>query len=66
MNKINFCILHAKWFIHTKKNKNIDVNFDTFLKYLKGVIVIEEQIAVNNKSMAEFLKMFNAYKIYLT
>ena len=63
MNRVNFCILHAKWFIHTQKPHNIDINFDNFYTYFKGVICIERQIAINCKSLTEFNNMFNAFRI---
>ena len=36
---INFCILHAKWYIHLNKQNDHHVNFANFLCYLRGVLV---------------------------
>jgi len=56
---INFCILQAKWYIHLNKQKDDQVIFANFLCYLKGVLVIERQIAVNQKSIPYFNATFH-------
>ena len=53
---INFCILHAKWYIHLNKQEDNHINFAHFLLYLKNVLVIEKQVAVNQK----LIPVFNA------
>ena len=55
---INVCILQAKWYIHLNKQKDLHVNFENFLCYLRGVFVIERQIAVNQKSIPYFNATF--------
>jgi hypothetical protein len=43
--KINFLILHAKWFIHDfcKDNKNRIVPFHQFIVYIKYIIAVERE-----------------------
>ena len=55
---INFCILHAKWFININRQENHYLNFDIFKSYLKRVLIIENQIAVNRKQLPFFNAMF--------
>lgn len=56
--RINFCMLQAKWYIHLNKQGDQHVNFANFLCYLRGVLVIEKQIAVNQKSIPYFNATF--------
>lgn len=58
VKSVNICVLHAKWFIHINKQIDHHVNFVHFLRYLKDVLVIEKQIAVNQKSVAYFNSTF--------
>ena len=55
---INFCILHAKWYIHLNKQVDNHKHFANFLLYLKNVLVIEKQIAVNQKLIKSFNETF--------
>ena len=55
---VNFCILHAKWFISLRRLDEYNVNFNNFLSYLKGVFLIEKQIAVNRKHLPYFNNTF--------
>ena len=55
---INFCILHAKWFINLNRQEERNLNFDLFKNYLKGVLIIENQIAVNRKELPFFNNKF--------
>ena len=55
---INFCILHAKWYIHLNKQVDNHIHFANFLLYLKNVLVIEKQIAVNQKLIKSFNETF--------
>ena len=52
----NFCILHAKWFIHLHKADDQNIFFNQFLLYLQNVLTIEHQIAVNMKNTLLFKK----------
>ena len=47
----NFLILHAKWWIHLSRNDEQNVNFQSFLIYLKNVLSVEKCIAVNRKEL---------------
>ena len=55
---INFCILHAKWFINVNRKVDHNLNFDLFKCYLKNVLTIENQIAVNRKQLPHFNNTF--------
>ena len=55
--RINFCILHAKWFINVNRQEDY-LNFNLFKSYLKGVLIIENQIAVNRKQLPIFNNTF--------
>ena len=57
-HELNFCILHAKWFIHLKKQEDHNVCFANFICYLKNVFIIEKQIAINKKSLPHFKATF--------
>ena len=59
--RTNFCILHAKWFIHVRKLQKEPVYFDNFLVYFKGVLCIEKQLAVNIKNEKGFHDMFSVF-----
>lgn len=54
---LNFCILHAKWFIHFNKVSG-KVNFDHFLCYLRNVIYVEKEIAISNCNIKYFEMKF--------
>ena len=54
---INFCLLYAKWYIHSNK-KELNISFECFKKYLKGVLLIEKQIALDNDTITHFRKCF--------
>ena len=54
----NYCILHAKWYIHMNKDK-LEISFNGFKKYLKSVLIVEKQIYINRRRLAEFSKLFN-------
>ena len=52
----NFCILHAKWWIHLNREEDQLVNFYHFKIYLKKTINIEKQIALNKSTLCVFNK----------
>ena len=56
--RINFCILHAKWWIHLCRELERNTNFGHFLCYLKKIICIEKLIAINRKELVVFEKYF--------
>ena len=56
----NFCILHAKWFIHLNKKEN-NISFNCFKKYLKNVFIIERQIYLRKGKQKTFSKLFDSY-----
>ena len=57
---INFCVLHAKWFIHLDKDKHI-ISFHAFKRYLRNVFTIEKQIYTNNGRLHKFSKLYGTY-----
>ena len=57
---INFCILHAKWFIHLNKDKEI-TSFHAFKRYLRNVFTIEKQIYTNKGKFHKFSKLYGAF-----
>lgn len=56
--KVNFCLLHAKWYIHITKQDNParHTTFVGFVKYFEGVLIIEKEIAISRKSLYQFDK----------
>ena len=73
----NFCLLHAKYFIHkvrqnSKERENIYFPFMCYLQELKKAVIIEKQIAVFNMHQHRFDMVFHQlehvlktnYKIY--
>ena len=56
----NFCILHAKWFIHLNKNQQI-ITFNQYKNYLRNVFTVEKQIYINNKKAEKFSKLYESY-----
>ena len=55
----NYLILHAKWWIHLSRNDEQNVNFNTFLIYLKNVLSVEKCIAVNCKELMMYYQKFD-------
>jgi hypothetical protein len=53
----NFCLLHAKWYIHSKREE--EVRFDRFLGYLKNVIKLEKEQSIVTASLPSFHLRFN-------
>ena len=53
---LNFCILHAKWFIHCQKVRKQGVLFARFCSYLKRILQVEETISTKNKAVDKFNK----------
>ena len=53
---LNFCILHAKWFIHCQKIRKQSVHFARFCSYLKRVLQVEQTISTRNKTVDKFNK----------
>jgi len=60
-NRLNFCILHAKWYIHLQKQSNQHVQYNQFMKYFNNVICIEHQLAVNRKCVIEFRNVLGVF-----
>jgi len=56
--RINFCILHAKWWIHLCRELKQNTNFGHFLLYLKKIICIEKIIAIDRNELVVFEKYF--------
>ena len=54
----NFCILHAKWFIHVKKQNSSQVFFKHYLVYLRGVVQYTSCMYIPNKQENNFNKYF--------
>ena len=61
--RINFYILHAKWFIHLQRESNRPICFNTFLAYFRSVIMVEQQISCNLKTNNEFRKFWGNLEI---
>ena len=53
---LNFCILHAKWFIHCQKFRKQRVLFAKFCSYLEVVLHVEQTISPRNKMVDKFNK----------
>jgi hypothetical protein len=67
----NFCILHAKWWIHKTRNNDY-IHFLDFLVYLKSVIIIEHELSVYQRNLPLFnmrfrslMKLLNAFGFQL-
>ena len=54
-----FLILHAKWWIHLSRIDEQNVNFHSFLIYLKNVLSVEKCIAVNRKELMMYYQKFD-------
>ena len=52
---INFCILHAKWYIHLNKKEDI-VCFANFWQYLQNVLKVEHELANSCKNMKVYVQ----------
>ena len=50
--------MHAKWYIHLNQQVDNHIHFANFLLYLKNVLVIEKQIAVNQKLITSLKATF--------
>ena len=50
----NYCLLHAKWYIHSQKKDNHDINFNNFLLYFENVFKTEKQQAVCKNKLPLF------------
>ena len=63
----NFCILHAKWWIHINREQDqkLNLNFCHFRVYLKGIIAIEKQIAANKNKLDIFKQHFEMLEMSL-
>ena len=55
----NVLILHAKWWIHLSRIDEQNVNFHSFLIYLKNVLSVEKCIAVNRKELMMYYQKFD-------
>ena len=51
---INYCILHAKWFIHIKRDSG-EVNFIHFINYLKNVITVDKCVSISHNNEKFFV-----------
>ena len=64
---INYCILHAKWFLHKEykkfDNNSIKPSFDNYLYWLKEVVKIERYVAEKNGSIDSFHEIFNVLEM---
>lgn len=61
---VNYCLLHAKWYIHKTRQKYKDTkmpyfSFTCFLQHLNWSILLEKEIASNKMKVAEFNVKFN-------
>ena len=64
---INFIEIHVKYFIHTSRiqhreagrNSPMHINFQSFLNYLKYVVNVEKQIAIDNSDHSSFKDRFD-------
>jgi len=61
---VNYCLLHAKLYIHNARRKCKDktklyFSFTCFLKRLKNAVNIEKQIATNKSSLTEYETKFH-------
>ena len=56
---LNFCLLHAKWYIHLHKQDEGLIIFNAFKRYLSAVFIIERQIATSKNVENVFNKTFN-------
>ena len=61
---VNYCLLHAKWYIHkTRKTHNntqmLYFSFTCFLQHLNWSILVEKEIASNKMKTSEFDVKFN-------
>ena len=61
---VNFCILHAKWFIHLNKDKKL-ISFQSFKSYLRNIFIIEKEIYTNRKKIKTFSKWYGSYVEWL-
>ena len=52
----NYCILHAKWYIHLQKQENKNVSFNKFLLYFESMYIIEKQQYVRKNQLPLFNK----------
>jgi hypothetical protein len=51
---LNFCILHLKWFIHTKRKEDLMPYFVNYLHYLEHVLQVEEARHIRNNDKTHF------------
>ncbi len=60
---INYCILHAKWFLHKQyknsKTNSITPSFLQYLIYLKNSVTIEKCIAQTHNNEEYFSTVFS-------
>lgn len=57
--RINFLVLHAKWWIHVNREQEQNILFPPFLFYIKKIMFIEKQIASSRQSLAFYNLHFN-------
>ena len=50
----NYCVIHAKWYIHLQKNENSNIDFMKFLVYFENVIIIDKQLAIHQNKLSQF------------
>ena len=57
--RINFLLLHAKWWIHVNREQKQNILFLPFLSYIKKIMYIEKQIALGRQSLTLYNLRFN-------
>ena len=50
----NYCVIHAKWYIHLQKNENSNIEFMKFLVYFENVFIIDKQLAIHQNKLSQF------------
>ena len=61
----NYCLIHAKWYIHVQKREKQNVTFNNFLLYFENVFIIEKQQAVRKNQLPLFkIKMKGLFNIF--
>ena len=61
---LNFCVSHAKWYIHKRrqlfaKSSLLSFSFSDFLFRLKQALAVEREVACHTNTLTEFDKKFN-------
>ena len=51
---LNYLIIYAKWFVYISKKDSKELSFIRFQKYMKHILSIEQQIAINREKLTAF------------